>query len=59
MLDKRAKEIASSPVMADVTFNGSKVYIESVDENNGTAVIHFLDQPQTKQEVPTNNLVEQ
>ena len=36
---KRAKEIASSPIMANVTYNGTPIYIESVNENKGTAKV--------------------
>lgn len=58
-MDKqRAKDIVTSPVMVDVTYNGKPVYIESVNENNNTAKIHFLNQPDNKHEVALNSLVE-
>lgn len=58
-MDKiRAKEIASSPVMADVTYNGTPIYIESVNANKETAKIHPLDHPNSKQEVSLNRLME-
>lgn len=55
---KRAKEIASSPVMANVAYNGTPIYIENVNDNNGTANIHPLDQPENRQEVSLNSLKE-
>lgn len=59
-MDKqRAKEIAASPVMANVTYNQQKVYIENVNESKNTANIYPLNQPNQKQEVPLNNLQEQ
>lgn len=56
---KRARDIASSPTMINVTYNGTPVYIESVNENSGTANIHNLNQPDSKQQVPLTNLKEQ
>lgn len=58
MNNQRAKEIASSPVMANVTYNGSQIYIESVNENNNSASIHFLNQPEKCQEIPLSSLTE-
>lgn len=55
---KRAKQIASSPVMANVAYNGTPIYIENVNDNNGTANIHPLDQPENRQEVSLNSLKE-
>lgn len=56
-MDKqRAKEIISSPVMADVTYNGNKVYMESLKESS--CIVHFLDQPVTKLNVPLSGLDE-
>lgn len=59
MNNQRAKEIASSSIMANVTYNGSQIYIESVNETNNTASIHFLNQPENRQEVSLNSLIEQ
>ncbi|MEK4092679.1 H-type small acid-soluble spore protein [Viridibacillus sp. FSL H8-0110] len=39
---QRAEEIASSPIMANVTYNEESIYIEHVDKQNGTATIHPL-----------------
>jgi len=55
---RRASDIASSPVMASVTYNGTPVYIENVNEKSGTANIHPLNQPKNSQEVPLTSLVE-
>lgn len=58
MNKQRAQEIASSPVMANVTYNGTPVYIQNVDENRETARIYPLDQPEQEQEVSVNELIE-
>lgn len=55
---RRAEEIVSSPVMADVTYNGSKVYMEQVNERRNSCVVHYLDKPDHKLNVPLSNLVE-
>jgi small acid-soluble spore protein H (minor) len=58
-MDKqRAQEIVSSPVMANVTFNGTPVYIESVNANTETCSIHFLNNPKNSRQVPLTNLQE-
>jgi len=56
---KRAQEISSSPKMANVSYNGGKVYIEHVDQSNGLATIHPLDQPTSKQSISVAELKEQ
>lgn len=53
---ERAVEIASSPTMANVTFNGNRVYIEEVNETN--AFVHYLNEPENREKVPLGNLVE-
>jgi small acid-soluble spore protein H (minor) len=55
---QRAQEIANSQTMANVTYNGSRIYIEHVDQQNGTATIHSLDEPTNKQNVSVANLME-
>jgi small acid-soluble spore protein H (minor) len=55
---QRAQEIAVSPVMVDVTYNGTPIYIQHVDEKNDTARIYPLDQPENEQSVPLSSLVE-
>ena len=56
---QRAQEIAASPVLADVLYNGVSIYIQHVDENKGTARIFSLDEPENEQEVALANLKEQ
>lgn len=55
---QRAQEIAVSPAMVDVTYNGTPIYIQHVDEKNDTARIYPLDQPENEQSVPLSSLVE-
>lgn len=53
-----AQEIVESPDMVDVTYNGRPIYIQRVDEQNETARIFPLGQPENEQEVPLANLKE-
>lgn len=55
---QRAQEIADSPVMANVEYNGVRVYIQHVNEENETVRIYPLDQPEKEQEVPVRSLNE-
>lgn len=55
---QRAKEIAASPVMANVTFNETPIYIQHVDDANETARIYPLDQPDRETQVSVAQLVE-
>lgn len=59
MNTRRAQEIAASPIMADVTYNGMPIYIQHVDEKNETARIYPLGQPENEQEVPLYSLKEE
>jgi small acid-soluble spore protein H (minor) len=56
---QRAQEISASATMANVTYNGQSIYIEHVDQQNGTATIHPLDEPNNKQSVSVSSLEEQ
>jgi small acid-soluble spore protein H (minor) len=58
MNNQRAQEIAVSPTMVDVTYNGTPIYIQHVDEKNETARIYPLDKPENEQSVPLSSLVE-
>ncbi|WP_028392457.1 small acid-soluble spore protein H [Bacillus cihuensis] len=58
MNKQRAQEIAASPVMANVTYNGVPIYIQNVDENNEIARIYPLDEPKNEQDIPLSNLKE-
>ncbi len=55
----RAMEIVSSPDMANVTLFGQPVFIENINRNNETAVIHLVDQPHKSREISLEYLVEQ
>jgi small acid-soluble spore protein H (minor) len=58
MNTQRAQEIVASTSMADVTYNGVPIYIQHVDDENETARIYPLDQPDQEQDVPLRSLVE-
>lgn len=55
---QRAQEIAASPVMANVEYDGARVYIQHVDEANETARIYPVDKPEQEIEVPLRSLSE-
>ncbi|GAE33665.1 small acid-soluble spore protein H [Halalkalibacter akibai] len=55
---QRAHEISSSPAMVDVLYNGERIYIEHVDQGNGMATIHPLDDPGDKYSVTVDSLTE-
>ncbi len=54
---RRAKEIVSSPDMADVTYENKPVYMEMVNTDQ-TCTVHYLNQPNEKMSVPVSSLVE-
>ena len=56
MDNERAKEIATSPVMANVTYNGSRIYIENVE--GYTATVHYLNAPEKRLKVNLSSLIE-
>ncbi|HDX9589970.1 TPA: small acid-soluble spore protein H [Bacillus pseudomycoides] len=58
MNTQRAQQIAASPVMANVTYNGAQIYIQNVDETNETARIYSLSEPDNEQEVSVSSLIE-
>jgi small acid-soluble spore protein H (minor) len=58
MNKQRAIEISQSPVMANVTYNGIPIYIQHVNEQNETARIYPLNEPDREQDVPVTNLQE-
>lgn len=55
---QRAQEIAASGDMKKVTYDGTQIYIQQVDESKETARIYTLDEPQNEQEVPLSSLLE-
>lgn len=56
---KRAKEIIASPVMINVMYNGTPIYIESITSDNTTAYVHPLNQANMRQKVGITSLLEQ
>ncbi|MDF1496077.1 H-type small acid-soluble spore protein [Caproiciproducens sp. CPB-2] len=58
MDNQRAREIISSPVMANVIHNGNKVYMERLNEPDQCCVVHYLNDPVTKINVPVSSLTE-
>lgn len=55
---KRAQEIAASPIMTNVDYNGTRVYIEHVDQGKQQATVHPLDNPSKKHSVNVITLEE-
>ncbi len=55
---RRAEEIASSADMVNVTYDGEPIYIEQVNSVKDTASIHFLNRPESSEEVSLSQLVE-
>lgn len=55
---QRAQEIAESPTIANVMYNGKRIYIQNVDTAKETARIYPLDDPANEQEVPLRSLEE-
>ncbi|QDS32739.1 H-type small acid-soluble spore protein [Brevibacillus brevis] len=58
MNKQRAKEIATSPIMANVTCDGIPVYIQHIDDDNDMARIYPLNQPDQEMSVPVTSLRE-
>ncbi|MGJ9381941.1 H-type small acid-soluble spore protein [Salipaludibacillus neizhouensis] len=58
MNTQRAIEISESSIMANVTFNGSRVYIQHVNDSQETARVYHLDDPENEQDIDLNNLIE-
>ncbi|MBB6453802.1 small acid-soluble spore protein H (minor) [Salirhabdus euzebyi] len=58
MQKQRAQEIVESPEIINVTFNGTPIYIQHVNEDEATARVYPLDEPNKEQDVPLENLQE-
>ncbi|SFM01863.1 H-type small acid-soluble spore protein [Salibacterium qingdaonense] len=58
MDELRTRDIADSPVMADVTYDGTPVYIQHVDEDSQTARIYSLEYPDEELTVSLGQLME-
>ncbi|MBL4953175.1 H-type small acid-soluble spore protein [Neobacillus sp. OS1-32] len=54
----RAKEILESADMIHVTYNGTPVIIQHVDEKTKMARIYSRKDPDNEQDVPVLNLIE-
>lgn len=58
MNKRRALEIAASPDMKNVTHNGNQVYIQHVNEQNHTARVFPLDEPENEFDAQLESLHE-
>jgi small acid-soluble spore protein H (minor) len=56
---KRAREIVQSKDTITVTYQGTKVWIDGVDENSATARIHVENNPDEEKVVAVDLLQEQ
>lgn len=55
---QRAEEIAHSPEMHHVTYNGTPIYIQHVDMHSQTAHVFQLDNHDEEFDVQVNDLIE-
>lgn len=55
----RAKEIMESADNITVTYEGSRVIIQNVDEKQKTARIYWRESPEQESTVPVLNLIEE
>lgn len=55
----RAKEIADSMDMISVTYEGTPVIIQHVDDNTKMARVYSKSDPENELEVPVLNLIEE
>jgi small acid-soluble spore protein H (minor) len=55
----RAKEILDSPEIIDVTYEGTPVIIQYVDEASKMARIYSKKDPDYERDVPVLNLIEE
>ncbi|RSL34073.1 H-type small acid-soluble spore protein [Salibacterium salarium] len=54
----RAQKISESPVMGNVTYDGTPIYIQHVDNQNETARIYALEDPDNELTVSIDSLEE-
>lgn len=54
----RAKEISQLGEMVNVQYQNEGIYIQSVDEELGSARIYPLNNPQAEKSVPVDHLIE-
>lgn len=55
----RAKEIVESPEVFNVTYEGTPVIIQHVDETTKMARIYSRKEPEDERDVPVLNLIEE
>jgi small acid-soluble spore protein H (minor) len=55
----RAKEILESADMINVTYDGTPVIIQHVDEATKMARIYTRKEPENERDVPVRNLIEE
>ncbi|WP_416829098.1 H-type small acid-soluble spore protein [Ectobacillus polymachus] len=55
---KRVKQILSSPATVNVEYHGVPIWITNCNEQNETAEIHDIDNPNEQVEVPIQELQE-
>lgn len=55
----RAKEILESAEMHQVTYEGTPVIIQNVDEQTKMARVYFRKNPEEERDVPVLNLIEE
>ncbi|TFB14615.1 H-type small acid-soluble spore protein [Filobacillus milosensis] len=55
---QKLKDIVASPTLIQVKYHGVPVYIQEIDEDNGTATIYPLDNMDQVQEVDLDGLYE-
>ncbi|MGG3892134.1 H-type small acid-soluble spore protein [Metabacillus fastidiosus] len=55
---RRVKQILSSSATIDVTYHGSSVWIDSVDEEEGLATVHLRGPLEERTKVSIDDLIE-
>ncbi|KMJ58775.1 spore protein [Bacillus sp. LL01] len=58
MEERRVRQILSSPTMIDVTFEGTKVWIDSISEDGSTATVHLRGPGEERTQVSVSDLME-
>ncbi|MCT2537765.1 H-type small acid-soluble spore protein [Aquibacillus koreensis] len=59
MNTQRAKEIVDAASMINVTYDGTPIYIQHVNESENTARVFPVDQPENERDVPLDQLREE
>ena len=58
MDSQRAQQIIASPHMLNVTYNGTRIYMEKIDPAGQNCTVHYLNKPDKRLDVSLNNLIE-